>query len=459
MPELGKPNNPKEIDVFNRYDRFSKLKVILISLAIALVMIVVVFFLVKAFSEYTITYVTFGGTVYGEELQPDTYKFLQRTVEPENLKKEGYYIAGYYKNAKMTQKFTFGKRVWNSATVYVDWQPGYAVQLFFVEGEDDNDRKPAEKTGIDLNYLKMYHEQYVKPGTTYELPLVYNEIEGNKHKGEQLLWYDNPDAIGDPIDTATFEMTDNHPLYGVWYDTSPSKFNVSEDGTLIRYLGNCYNIQLPQSVKRLKSIVPSQFISGLWDTTTVADGSNYSVFDKVVTDLKRIYINPECEEINSCAFRGCVELEKVVFLGNKITSIGEWAFAQCESLDTIQLPSSVTTLEKRAFHSAGIKTITGIENVTTINEGAFLDCVGLVELDLPKVTVAKQLAFAGCGSLRNLYLRHTAVVETNVTARENNVLYGSIQDTTIYVPAELLSQYHSTFPWEVYSSKIVAITE
>ena len=459
MPEIEKPKPAKEIDVFNRFSRFNKLKLILIAVGIAAVLFIVVFFLVKSFMDYTITYVAYGGTVYGEELTTDTYKFLQRTVEPKGLKKEGYYIAGYYTDENFNNKFTFGKRIWNSHTVYVDWQPGYAVQLFFVEGEDDDDRNEAEKTGINLRYLKIYHEQYVAPDTNYQLPLVYNTIEGNKHKGEQLLWYTNPEGTGDPIDTANFEMTDNIKLYGVWYDTSPSKFDISEDGTLIRYLGNCYNIKLPKSVKRLKSVESNKFVFGLWDTTKVADGTYYSVFDRVMTDLKRIYINAECEELNDCAFRSCENLEKVIFLGNKITTIGQYAFAFCESLENLQLPTSVTILDKRAFYTSGIKTLSGLENVTTIEEGAFLTCARLTELDLPKVTIAKQLAFAGCYALRNLYLRHSAVVETNVTGSENNVLYGCSSTVTIHVPENLLTSYQNTYPWSVYTSRIVAITE
>ena len=60
MPEIKRPQQPKEIDVFNRFSRFNKLKIAGIALGIAAVVFTVVFFLAKSFTTYTITYVTYG---------------------------------------------------------------------------------------------------------------------------------------------------------------------------------------------------------------------------------------------------------------------------------------------------------------------------------------------------------------------------------------------------------------
>lgn len=462
MAHIDKKNNPKEIDVFNRFSNLNTFKNVLIAVAIAGVMAVVIFFLVKVFSDYTINYETFGGTVMGEELGEDSYKFLQKTREPENLKKEGFYIEGYYTDKNFNHKYEFGKSIWKSRTLYVNWQPGYAVQLFFVDGEDDTERNQAEKTGIDEEYLKMVHEQYVAPDTTYTLPLVYNEVEGNKHFGEQLLWYTSPDATGMPIITKDYKMTDNIKLYGVWFDTSPSKFVVDEEGELHRYLGNCYNIMLPNTVKKFKGIETEEFITGIWNTTNVADGSNYSIFDKVYSDLKRVFINPDCEELGGCAFRGCEKLEEVYFLGNKITFIPEGAFMDCDVLGELTLPTTVTSIGYRAFYNSGLKALYNTQNILTIEKDAFNGCQRLLSIEFNSVTTIKKMAFAACYNLESLYLRTNQVVVTDVdnvshTDLNNNVLYSST-DCKIYVPENLLSTYQSSFPWNSYSSRIYAIS-
>jgi len=106
---IRRPQSPKEIDVFNRHSNLNKLKIIAIGIIIAVVSITVLYFFTKSLLTYTVTYHTDGGTVYGEELEASQYRFLQKTKEPKNLKKEGYYIAGYYTDAKLTNEYKFGK--------------------------------------------------------------------------------------------------------------------------------------------------------------------------------------------------------------------------------------------------------------------------------------------------------------------------------------------------------------
>lgn len=453
----NKPSQPKEIDVFNRFSHFNKLKIIAIGVAIALVLSSAVFFLVKIFSTYTISYETFGGTIFGEELQDKTYKFLDKTEEPQNLKKEGYYIAGYYSDKDMKTKFEFGKRVWNSKTVYVDWQPGYAVQLFLADGEDTSDRPEHDKTGITQDYVKLYYEQYVKPGSSYTLPAIYNTVEGNKHEGEQLLWYFDESAEGMPFETQEFTVDHNIQVFGRWFDTSYEKFSISTDGVLNRYLGECENVKFPITVTKIKDITPQDFQSGRWNTTNVADGTNYSAFDKVFEKLKRVIINPQCTIFGDCAFRNCSALEDVIFESNTLTSVGKWAFADCEGLQTLNLPTTTTTIGDRAFYRSGIKALGGTNNITTIGESAFVNCLALEVVEFSAVTSIGKMAFAGCYSLEKVIFNMNALPTTNVNSSSDNILYESV-DAYIYVPESLVSQYQSTYPWSAYSSRILAIT-
>ena len=456
MPTInGVEVSAREIDVFNRYTGRNKFRVTLITAIIAIVGFLLIYFFAKSMAIYTLSFVTYGGTSYGSEVETQEYNFLDKTVMPEGLQKEGYYIAGFYKDPEFSKPFKFGKAIWRSHTIYIDWQPGYAVQLFFVNGEDTTDRPEGNKTGMNEYYLKTYHEHYVAPGSEYEMPLVFNDIEGNEHKGEQLLWYDNIEGTGDPFETKTFTVDKNIQIYGKWFDTQEYKFDISADGTLNRYLGNCFNLKLPSTVRRFKNIAnPSQFVSGYWDTSRVYDGSNYSVFDKVMYELESVFINAECEEVNSCAFRGCNKLKTVTFAGDSIRRIGQYAFVDCEKLEYMRLPDSVTNIDTRAFYRCGIKQLTGTNNVTYIGDIAFMNS-NLEEINIPKATFIGSSAFAGCYKLNTVTLGGSSVVSSNVSDDSQNIFFWS-DYVNIYVPDSLVSAYQSTYPWSVYSSKIFA---
>lgn len=456
MPTInGVEVSARESDVFNRYSGGNKFRVTLITAILATVAFLLIYFFAKSMAIYTLSFVTYGGTSYGNEVETQEYNFLDKTVMPEGLQKEGYYIAGFYTDPGFSKPFKFGRAIWRSKTIYIDWQPGFAVQLFFVDGEDTVDRPEGNKTGFNLNYLKTYHEHYVAPGSEYEMPLVFNDIEGNQHKGEQLLWYDNIEGTGDPFETKTFTVDKNIKVYGRWFDTQEYKFDISADGTFNRYLGNCFNLKLPNTVRRFKNIEnPSQFVSGYWDTSRVYDGSNYSVFDKVMYELESVYVNAECEEVNSCAFRGCTSLRTVTFAGDYITKIGQYAFVDCESLENMKLPESVTRIETRAFYRSGLKNLTGTSNITYIGDIAFMNS-DLVEINIPKATFIGSSAFAGCYKLKTVILGGSGVVSSNVSDDSQNIFFWS-DYVKIYVPDSLVATYQTSYPWSVYASKIFA---
>jgi hypothetical protein len=64
-----------------------------------------------------------------------------------------------------------------------------------------------------------------------------------------------------------------------------------------------------------------------------------------------------------------------VVIPDSVTSIGDYAFENCESLTNIEIPNSVTSIEKYAFW--GCTSLTSIEipnSVTSIGEGVFKRC-------------------------------------------------------------------------------------
>ena len=126
--------------------------------------------------------------------------------------------------------------------------------------------------------------------------------------------------------------------------------------------------------------------------------------------------------IGERAFYNCDNLQSVV-LPNSITSIGSYAFAYSDNLSTINLPNSVISIGIGAF--SGCKGISSPlfndkifakmpinyvgeysvnDGITTINDSAFEGCTQLNSVTLPNsVTDIGILAFSGCSSLSAIF--------------------------------------------------------
>lgn len=451
---------PKEVDVFRKYSKNNKLLIVLIAILIASVIVTAIYFFAKSLFKYTVTFELNGGYVYGVEDPTIELGFLQKIYTPK-AKKEGFYLESWYKDEGLTDTFKEGSRIWRDTTLYAKWEEGFAIRLNYAEGEENAD--------LPIKDLKGLYEDYVKQGSTWSLPKVYNTNKNSVHYGEQLLWYDNPECTGDPFESGTYEVTENKDIYGKWFDTKEEKFDIDENGTLNSYNGFSRHIILPSSVKSIRSIEYETFRQGFTDQQW---GREYhSVFQNVLGDdegknsLRIIYLNKELESIGECAFRSCESLQKVVFLGEN-TTIGDYAFDTCTSLKEINLPTTLTKIPKGCFKGA-FNPVDRISfhfgnNITRIEDDAFLNS-NLYSITLDNVSFIGQSAFSSCHYLTDVNLKYNQVITTNCVS--SDVTTGVFFDTytshepsqhlKIIVPTALVSVYKTTYPWSLYSTTIV----
>ena len=117
-------------------------------------------------------------------------------------------------------------------------------------------------------------------------------------------------------------------------------------------------------------------------------------------DLKHIVIPNSVTSIGKWAFYDCNGLTSVT-IGNSVTSIGDYAFRDCSSLISLRIPDSVTSIRNYAFY--GCKNLTSItipNSVTSIGYGAFIYCSSLKSITIPdSVTSIGESAFKYCDSL------------------------------------------------------------
>ena len=120
--------------------------------------------------------------------------------------------------------------------------------------------------------------------------------------------------------------------------------------------------------------------------------------------LTSIVIPDSVTTIGDFAFDGCTRLTNITF-PDSVTSIGYTAFSGCNSLTSIVIPDSVTTIGSSAFEDCtGLTSVTIGNSVTTIGERAFYNCYSLRSITIPaSVTTIGERAFSGCFKLVEVY--------------------------------------------------------
>lgn len=120
--------------------------------------------------------------------------------------------------------------------------------------------------------------------------------------------------------------------------------------------------------------------------------------------------------VGECAFYGLTNLSKVTFGGDALANlvIGKYAFRGCSNLSEIALmPGS---------------------RVSTISEGAFLDCTSLVSLTIPATTTSIQAdAFSGCSALETINFE----ASTQELVFGEDVFYNCTSLASISLPANV----------------------
>ena len=125
------------------------------------------------------------------------------------------------------------------------------------------------------------------------------------------------------------------------------------------------SIDIPNSVTTIGEQAFASCTS-LASISVASDNPNYIGIDGVLfnKDKTMIVIYPAGKD------------GSVYTIPNSVTTIGEYAFAYCSSLASIDIPNSVTTIGKYAFaYCSSLASVNIPNSVTTIGEYAFDGCI------------------------------------------------------------------------------------
>ncbi len=118
-----------------------------------------------------------------------------------------------------------------------------------------------------------------------------------------------------------------------------------------------------------------------------------------------------------------------------IKRIGSYAFHDCSSLASINIPEGVTSIENGAFcNCSSLASINIPEGVTSIEADAFRDCSSLTSIDIPgSVTSIGVSAFGNCSSLTSID------IPGSVTSIGGGAFGGCLSLTSINIPGSVTS--------------------
>lgn len=150
------------------------------------------------------------------------------------------------------------------------------------------------------------------------------------------------------------------------------------------------------------------------------------------SSLESITISNSVTDIGDYAFSGCGLTS--IDIPDNVTDIGDYAFYRCSSLESITIGSGVTKIGVCAF--SGCESLTSVDipdGVTSIGDSAFYDCTSLVSITISgSVTSIDYGAFRGCCDLESVRVDADNPV---YSSDENGVLFNKDKTELLLYPA------------------------
>ena len=131
----------------------------------------------------------------------------------------------------------------------------------------------------------------------------------------------------------------------------------------------------------------------------------------------------------------------VIKFDGDVTTIGSYAFYQCNSLTSVTIPDNVTTIGERAFYDCrNLTSVTIPDSVTTIGDYAFWYCI-----DLTSVTIPDSVTEIGISTFSNCHSLTSVTIPDSVTSIGDHAFDSCRSLTNITIPDSVTSIGGSAF--------------
>ena len=246
-------------------------------------------------------------------------------------------------------------------------------------------------------------------------PQTGPDLSGNSSEGETTAVQETEAAEEDTTAAETQSETETETETQSIYSEG-LEFTSNGDGTCyVSGIGECKDTDV---------LIPVSSPAG-----DIVVGIGNAAFVECNT-LNSIVIPDGVTSIGSDAFQDCEYLASIT-IPDSVTSIGQEAFENCNSLGSVVIPGSVTSIGDFAFWSCDNLISVVIENgVTSIGDGAFRYCLSLNSVVISaSVTSIGDQALAECPEL------------ASITVDAENANYASIDSNLYTKDGKTLIQY------------------
>ena len=305
---------------------------------------------------------------------------------PTNLTREGYTFNGWDKEIPSTMPA-------ENITITAEWLAIFTFSGNTITGLTTHGRQfseiiiPEKIDGVTIKNIGSFAFKFCTSLTSIVIPNSVTSIYFGAFSGcDSLTSIEIPNSVTS-IGSEAFLDCDSLTSVVI--------------GESVTNIGNCAfsdcdsltSIEIPNSVTSIgydaftccDSLTSINYIGTIdqWAQIEFA-----SLFSNPIHYAKKLYINGElvtqanittATKINASAFACCDSLTSVV-IGDSVTSIGHHAFSSC-SLTSIEIPDSVTSIGDYAF--CGCRSLTSIvipNSVTSIGDYAFYNCSPLTSI-------------------------------------------------------------------------------
>ena len=163
---------------------------------------------------------------------------------------------------------------------------------------------------------------------------------------------------------------------------------------------------------------------------------------------------PNCSYVEDYSFYNCSSLTSVTFSEN-FTDVGENAFENCENLNSF--PYKLNVIKKSAF--SGCRSISDFDlsSAHYIYESAFRNCSGLTSINIvSSLNTLEKYAFQGCSGLTNIYIENSVSYDMMIGAYAfngcTNVVKCILKGEHMDIPSDVfgLTRNNDTYALKVF---------